>query len=190
MLRKLKSKTRLVAAELLDRWLAALQSTPLAQPGRSLQLSELEERILMSAAPLAQITQMVESASLIEPVVPDQSANAALLDYPPSLDGQTEAALALGLSRGQTLRLVVVPQAMRVILPPMTSQYLNLTKNSSLAAAIAYPDLVLVFAGTVLMQTGQAVEVIAITMLVYLTISLLISFAMNRYSRAIALVER
>ncbi len=104
--------------------------------------------------------------------------------------GQTEAALALGLSRGQTLRLVVVPQAMRVILPPMTSQYLNLTKNSSLAAAIAYPDLVLVFAGTVLMQTGQAVEVIAITMLVYLTISLLISFAMNRYSRAIALVER
>ncbi len=104
--------------------------------------------------------------------------------------GQTEAALALGLSRGQALRLVVIPQAMRVILPPMTSQYLNLTKNSSLAAAIAYPDLVLVFAGTVLMQTGQAVEVIATTMLVYLTISLLISFAMNRYSRSVALVER
>ncbi len=104
--------------------------------------------------------------------------------------GQTEAALALGLSRGQTLRLVVVPQAMRVIVPPLTNQYLNLTKNSSLAAAIAYPDLVLVFAGTVLMQTGQAVEVIALTMLVYLTLSLAISLLMNRYSRSLALVER
>ena len=105
-------------------------------------------------------------------------------------NGQVEASLALGLSRAQSLRLVIIPQAMRVIVPPMTSQFLNLTKNSSLAAAIAYPDLVLVFSGTVLMQTGQAVEVIAITMGVYLSISLLISFLMNRYNRSIALVER
>jgi len=104
--------------------------------------------------------------------------------------GQWEASLALGLTRGQTLRQVVIPQAMRVIVPPMTSQYLNLTKNSSLAAAIAYPDLVLVFAGTVLMQTGQAVEVIAITMGVYLTLSLTISLVMNAYNRRVALVER
>jgi general L-amino acid transport system permease protein len=104
--------------------------------------------------------------------------------------GQTEAALALGLSRGQTLRLVVIPQAMRVIIPPMTSQYLNLTKNSSLAAAIAYPDLVLVFAGTVLMQTGQAVEVVALTMGVFLVLSLAISTVMNVYNRRMALVER
>jgi general L-amino acid transport system permease protein len=88
------------------------------------------------------------------------------------------------------LRLVVVPQAMRVIVPPLTSQYLNLTKNSSLAAAIAYPDLVLVFAGTVLMQTGQAVEVIAITMGVYLFLSLAISLAMNLYNRRVALAFR
>lgn len=104
--------------------------------------------------------------------------------------GQFEAALALGLTRSQTLRLVVVPQAMRVIVPPLTSQYLNLTKNSSLAAAIAYPDLVLVFAGTVLMQTGQAVEVIAITMGVYLFLSLAISLAMNLYNRRVALAFR
>lgn len=99
--------------------------------------------------------------------------------------GQTEAAAALGLSRGRTLRLVVVPQALRVIVPPLTNQYLNLTKNSSLAAAIAYPDLVSVFGGTVLNITGQAVEVIAITMSVYLAISLAISFGMNRYNRAV-----
>lgn len=104
--------------------------------------------------------------------------------------GQTEASYAMGLKPGQTLRLVVIPQALRVIIPPLTSQYLNLTKNSSLAAAIAYPDLVLVFAGTVLMQTGQAVEVIAITMGVYLTISLLISAFMNWYNKKMALVER
>ena len=104
--------------------------------------------------------------------------------------GQTEAAAALGLRPGPTLRLVIVPQALRVIIPPLTSQYLNLTKNSSLAAAIAYPDLVLVFAGTTLMQTGQAVEIIAITMAVYLTISLLISGFMNWYNKKMALVER
>jgi len=104
--------------------------------------------------------------------------------------GQTEASLALGLRRGQTLRLVIIPQAMRVIIPPLTSQYLNLTKNSSLAAAIAYPDIVLVFAGTTLMQTGQAVEIIAMTMAVYLTLSLLISSFMNWYNQRMALVER
>lgn len=104
--------------------------------------------------------------------------------------GQTEAAHALGLRRAPTLRLVIIPQAMRVIIPPLTSQYLNLTKNSSLAAAIAYPDLVLVFAGTTLMQTGQAVEIIAMTMAVYLFLSLLISTIMNWYNKRIALVER
>jgi general L-amino acid transport system permease protein len=104
--------------------------------------------------------------------------------------GQTEAAQALGLRRGITLRLVVVPQAMRVIMPPLTSQYLNLTKNSSLAVAIGYPDLVQIFAGTVLNLTGQAVEVIAITMAVYLVISLVTSALMNLYNRSVSRVER
>lgn len=104
--------------------------------------------------------------------------------------GQTEAALSLGLNSGQTLRLVILPQALKVIIPPLTNQYLNLTKNSSLAAAIGYPDLVSSFAGTVLNQTGQAIECIAITMAVYLTISLLISLLMNRYNRRALLVER
>jgi len=104
--------------------------------------------------------------------------------------GQTEASKALGLPNGLTLRLVVIPQAMRVIIPPLTSQYLNLVKNSSLATAIGYPDLVAVFMGTTLNQTGQAVEVVAITMAVYLTISLLISLFMNVYNRAVAIKER
>ena len=104
--------------------------------------------------------------------------------------GQTEAARSLGLRPGPTLRLVILPQAMRVIIPPLTSQYLNLVKNSSLAAAIGYPDLVSVFAGTALNQTGQAIETIAITMSVYLAISLAISVLMNIYNKRIALVER
>jgi general L-amino acid transport system permease protein len=104
--------------------------------------------------------------------------------------GQKEAARAIGLSNGQMLRLVVIPQAMRIIIPPLTSQFLNLTKNSSLAVAIAYPDLVNVFAGTVLNQTGQAVEVILITMLVYLTLSLLTSAFMNWFNAKMKLVER
>ena len=104
--------------------------------------------------------------------------------------GQIEAARALGLRHGHTLRLVVIPQALRVIIPPLTSQYLNLTKNSSLAVAIGYPDFVNVFTGIVLNQTGQAVEVIAITMAVYLTLSLATSAFMNWYNRRIALVER
>ena len=95
--------------------------------------------------------------------------------------GQMEAGASLGLSRGSTLRLIVVPQALRVILPPLTNQYLNLTKNSSLAVAIGYPDLVSVFAGTTLSQTGQAIEIISITMGVYLLISLVTSAIMSFY---------
>jgi general L-amino acid transport system permease protein len=95
--------------------------------------------------------------------------------------GQMEAGASLGLSRGSTLRLIVVPQALRVILPPLTNQYLNLTKNSSLAVAIGYPELVSVFAGTTLSQTGQAIEIISITMGVYLLISLVTSAIMSFY---------
>jgi len=104
--------------------------------------------------------------------------------------GQVEAAQALGLRSGLALRLIVLPQAMRVIIPPLTSQYLNLIKNSSLAVAIGYPDLVQVFAGTVLNITGQAVEVIAITMAVYLFFSLVVSLLMNLYARTAAIAER
>ena len=104
--------------------------------------------------------------------------------------GQTEAASALGLRRGLTLRLIVVPQALRVIVPPLTNQYLNLTKNSSLAVAVGYPDLVAVFAGTALNQTGQAIEIIAITMAVYLVISLFTSALMNWYNARLRIVER
>ena len=95
--------------------------------------------------------------------------------------GQMEAGSSLGLHRGSVLRLIVIPQAMRVILPPLTNQYLNLTKNSSLAVAIGYPDLVSVFAGTTLSQTGQAIEIIGITMGVYLLISLVTSAIMSFY---------
>lgn len=98
--------------------------------------------------------------------------------------------IRLSLSRSQSLRLIVIPQALRVIIPPLTSQYLNLTKNSSLATAIGYPDLVSVFMGTTLNQTGQAIEVTAMTMAVYLTISISTSFLMNAYNRKMALVER
>jgi general L-amino acid transport system permease protein len=103
--------------------------------------------------------------------------------------GQWEAAGALGLRRTQILRFVVLPQALRVIIPPTTSQYLNLTKNSSLAVAIGYPDIVSI-AGTTLNQTGQAIEGIAIIMAVYLTLSLSISLFMNWYNKKIALVDR
>ncbi len=104
--------------------------------------------------------------------------------------GQTEAAQSLGLKESDRLRLVIVPQAMRVIVPPLTSQYLNLTKNSSLGAAIGYPELVNVFTGTTLNQTGRAIEVIALTMLVYLTLSLTTSAIMNWYNARVRLVER
>ncbi|MEY3666199.1 MAG: hypothetical protein RLZZ153_2381 [Pseudomonadota bacterium] len=103
--------------------------------------------------------------------------------------GQTEAAMSLGLSPGQRLRLVTLPQALRVIIPPLTSQYLNLTKNSSLAVAIGYPDLVAV-ANTSMNQTGQALEAIAILMAVYLSISITISVFMNWYNARVRLVER
>ena len=103
--------------------------------------------------------------------------------------GQTEAARSLGLHRGQTMRLIIIPQALRVIIPPLTSQYLNLTKNSSLAIAIGYQDLVSI-GGTILNQSGQALEVVGIWMAVYLSLSLLTSLFMNWYNRRIALVER
>src|SRR5712692_10606034 len=103
--------------------------------------------------------------------------------------GQSEAASALGLKPGQRMRLIVLPQALRVIVPPMTSEYLSITKNSVLAVAIGYPDLFSV-AGTTINQTGQAVEGIAMIMAVYLTISLIISLLMNLYNRSVALVER
>jgi general L-amino acid transport system permease protein len=103
--------------------------------------------------------------------------------------GQWEAARALGLPGGRIMRLVILPQALRVIIPPLTSQYLNLTKNSSLAVVIGYPDLVSV-ANTAINQTGQAIEVISIFMAVYLALSLLTSLVMNFYNRAVALKER
>jgi general L-amino acid transport system permease protein len=104
--------------------------------------------------------------------------------------GQTEAAFALGLKPNVTTKMIIIPQALRVIIPPLTSQYLNLTKNSSLAVFVGYPDLTNVFTGTVLNQTGQAIEVVALSMLVYLTISLVTSLVMNIYNSRKALVER
>jgi general L-amino acid transport system permease protein len=128
------------------------------------------------------IALSVYTAAFIAEVV-----RAGVLSVP---HGQTEAAQALGLRSGTTLRRIVVPQAMRVIIPPLTSQYLNLIKNSSLAVAIGYPDLFQVFTGSVLNITGQAVEVVAITMAVYLAISLVTSLLMNFYGRATAIAER
>ena len=104
--------------------------------------------------------------------------------------GQKESAASVGLTPNQVLKLVIMPQALRIIIPPTTNQYLNLTKNSSLAAAIAYPDLVLVFAGTAMMQTGKAIEIVGITMLTYLTISLLIAALMNWYNKKIEIKEK
>jgi len=103
--------------------------------------------------------------------------------------GQVEAARALGLNPARTLRLVVFPQALRVIIPPVTNQYLNLTKNSTLAVAIGYPDLFAI-SGTIINQTGRAVEMIAVVMAVYLTLSLITSLVMNWYNRRVRLVER
>ncbi len=104
--------------------------------------------------------------------------------------GQKEASKSLGFNNPQTLKLIVIPQALRVIIPPTTNQYLNLTKNSSLAAAIGYPDLAGVFAGTALSQTGKAIEIIFMVMMTYLTISLIISGILNWYNKKIAIVER
>ncbi|HJO76879.1 MAG TPA: ABC transporter permease subunit, partial [Pelagibacteraceae bacterium] len=104
--------------------------------------------------------------------------------------GQKEAAASIGLTPAQVLRLVIMPQALRIIIPPTTNQYLNLTKNSSLAAAIAYPDIVLVFAGTAMMQTGRAIEIVSITMLTYLSLSIIISIFMNWYNKKMAIKEK
>jgi len=123
----------------------------------------------------------IYTASFIAEIV-----RAGLLAVP---RGQVEAAYSLGLRPAPTLRLIVVPQALRVIIPPLTSQYLNLTKNSSLAVAIGYPDFFAVFAGTTLNQTGQAIEIIAITMAVYLAISLVTSLLMNWYNARMGAVE-
>jgi len=125
---------------------------------------------------------IIYTASFIAEIV-----RAGLLAVP---RGQIEAAYSLGLRPAPTLRLIVVPQALRLIIPPLTSQYLNLTKNSSLAVAIAYPDFFAVFAGTTLNQTGQAIEIIAITMGVYLAISLVTSLLMNWYNARVGVVER
>ncbi len=104
--------------------------------------------------------------------------------------GQKEAAASLGLNPKEILKLIVMPQALRIIIPPTTNQYLNLTKNSSLAAAIAYPDVVLVFAGTALMQTGKAIEIVTITMFTYLSLSISISIFMNWYNKRIEIKEK
>ena len=104
--------------------------------------------------------------------------------------GQKEAAASIGLNKTQILKLIVLPQALRIIIPPTTNQYLNLTKNSSLAAAIAYPDIVLVFAGTALMQTGRAIEIVSITMGTYLLISISISSFMNWYNQSVTIKEK
>jgi general L-amino acid transport system permease protein len=128
------------------------------------------------------IALTIYTASFIAEVV-----RAGILAVP---RGQTEAALALGLRRGQLLRLVIIPQALRIIVPPLANQYLNLTKNSALGVAIGYPDLFAVFAGTTLNQTGQAIEIIAITMAVYLSLSLVTSLLMNWYNSQVGLVDR
>jgi general L-amino acid transport system permease protein len=104
--------------------------------------------------------------------------------------GQTEASYSVGLRPGVTLRLIVIPQAMRIIIPPLTSQYLNLTKNSSLAVAIAYPELVSIFAGTALNQVGKEIEMIFMVMSTYLVISLITSFFMNWFNARVKIVER
>lgn len=128
------------------------------------------------------VALVIYTASFIAEIV-----RAGLLAVP---RGQSEAAYALGLRRGAALRLIIVPQALRLIIPPLASQYLNLTKNSSLAVAIGYPDFFAVFAGTTLNQTGQAIEIIAITMAVYLAISLVTSLLMNWYNAQMRLAER
>jgi quinol-cytochrome oxidoreductase complex cytochrome b subunit len=133
------------------------------------------------AVPLVLLGLVVYTAAFVAEVV-----RAGIASVP---RGQTEAASSLGLSHGHTMRLVVLPQALRVIIPPMTNQYLNLTKNSSLAVAIGYPDVVSI-ANTALNQTGRAVECIAIVMLVYLTTSLATSALMNWYNARAAIKER
>ncbi len=136
---------------------------------------------------IPELTALLTALSIYTATFIAEAVRSGILAVNP---GQTEAASALGLHRSKVLKLVVIPQALRVIIPQLTSQYLNLVKNSSLATAIGYPDLVAVFAGTTLNQTGQAIEIIAMTMGVYLTISLTISAFMNWYNKKSMLVER
>jgi general L-amino acid transport system permease protein len=136
---------------------------------------------------LPEFAALVVALSIYTAAFIAEVVRAGLLAVP---QGQAEAAQALGLRPGTTLRRIVIPQAMRVIVPPLTSQYLNLIKNSSLAVAIGYPDLVQVFTGSVLFITGQAIEIVAVTMAVYLAISLCTSLLMNWYGHAVGIVER
>ena len=200
-----------VLAALLARWNRRRQ----AQSGQVLRLW-WAYLLLIVALPLAAFALLVEPSQLSRPLLQGFNFRGGVTLLPELMAlwlalslysasyiaeyvrsgiasvprGQYEAAEALGLPPARVMRLVILPQALRVMVPPMTSQFLNIVKNSSLATAIAYPDLVSVFTGTVLNQTGRAVEIIGLTMAVYLAISLLISLAMGVYNRRIRIVER
>ena len=201
----------IVCAWLLHRWNRRRQ----AQSGRVLRLWWVYALFIV-ALPLAAFALLVEPAQLSRPLLQGFNFRGGVTLLPELMAlwlalslysasyiaeyvrsgiasvprGQYEAAEALGLPPARVMRLVILPQALRVMVPPMTSQFLNIVKNSSLATAIAYPDLVSVFTGTALNQTGRAVEIIGLTMAVYLAISLLISLAMGVYNRRIRIVER
>ena len=200
-----------VLAALLARWNRRRQ----AQSGQVLRLW-WAYALLIVALPLAAFALLVDPAQLSRPLLQGFNFRGGVTLLPELMAlwlalslysasyiaeyvrsgiasvprGQYEAAEALGLPPARVMRLVILPQALRVMVPPMTSQFLNIVKNSSLATAIAYPDLVSVFTGTALNQTGRAVEIIGLTMAVYLAISLLISLAMGVYNRRIRIVER
>lgn len=201
----------IVCAWLLHRWNRRRQ----AQSGRVLRLWWVYALFIV-ALPLAAFALLVEPAQLSRPLLQGFNFRGGVTLLPELMAlwlalslysasyiaeyvrsgiasvprGQYEAAEALGLPPARVMRLVILPQALRVMVPPMTSQFLNIVKNSSLATAIAYPDLVSVFTGTALNQTGRAVEIIGLTMAVYLAISLLISLVMTLYNRRIRIVER
>jgi general L-amino acid transport system permease protein len=181
-----------------DRATLAAERSALENPGGHL-LAPIEEYPVVMSAPRLEGLNLVggtrltpEYAAILFGLVLYTAAfiaeivRAGILAVP---RGQSEAARALGLTEGQRLRLVVLPQALRVIIPPLTSQYLNLTKNSSLAIAVGYPDLVAV-TNTILNQSGRAIQVVALVMLSYLSVSLAISALLNWYNRRVALVER
>ena len=201
----------IVCAWLLHRWNRRRQ----AQSGRVLRLWWVYALFIV-ALPLAAFALLVEPAQLSRPLLQGFNFRGGVTLLPELMAlwlalslysasyiaeyvrsgiasvprGQYEAAEALGLPPARVMRLVILPQALRVMVPPMTSQFLNIVKNSSLATAIAYPDLVSVFTGTALNQTGRAVEIIGLTMAVYLAISLLISLVMTLYNRRIRIVAR
>jgi general L-amino acid transport system permease protein len=161
-------------------WLAGGAPTGWSLPVKG--TFQIEEGAAFSPEFLALLLGLVlYTASFIAEIVRSGIASVSL--------GQHEAAASLGLNRRQSMRLVVLPQALRVIIPPLTSQYLNLTKNSSLAVAIGYPDLVSI-ANTTLNQTGRAIEALSIVMLVYLTLSLITSALMNWFNASAAIQER